>query len=166
MKKIDIKDFNLNAFNVFRDWALVTVEANGEHNSMTIGWGGLGVLYRKDVATVYIRESRYSYHLFENCAYFTISLYNKEYKDALTIYGSKSGKDYNKDSLTGFHPVKFDNGISYEEAELVIVCKKMFQAKLDEDKFTTDTAANFYKNGDDGTRHHMYIGEIEAIYVK
>ena len=166
MKQISVKEFKEQPFDFFHDWALTTVNVNDEHNSMTIGWGGLGVLYRKDVVTVYIRENRYSYHLFEDCEYFTVSIYNKEYKDALTIYGTKSGRDGNKDLLTGFHPIKLDNAVSYEEASLILVCKKVYQAKLDEDKFTTKLAEEFYQNNDDGTRHHMYIGEIISIYKK
>ena len=38
-------------------WALVTAGTPDNFNTMTISWGGMGTLWGKPVATVYIRTS-------------------------------------------------------------------------------------------------------------
>ena len=65
LREIKLEEMNIDPFKDFRNGALVTAYSNGKHNTMTIGWGGLGVLWRKNVATVYIRENRYTYEFIE-----------------------------------------------------------------------------------------------------
>lgn len=47
--------------NVFRlmneDWMLVAAENAGKVNAMTASWGGLGILWGKRVAFVFVRPS-------------------------------------------------------------------------------------------------------------
>ena len=156
----------INPFDSFKNWALITAEVNGKHNTMTIGWGSLGVLWRKNIATVFVRENRYTYEFIEKADKFTISFYDEKYKEQLAIYGSKSGKYFNKDELTNFHPINIDGAFTYEEAHTTIICKKIYQAKLEPEFYLNNVADQFYSINDDGTRHHMYIGEIEKIIKK
>ena len=166
IKEITVEEIGISSFSGFRNGCLITANYNDKHNTMTIGWGGFGVLWRKNVATVYVRENRYTYEFIEKGDYFTISFYADEYKKELGIYGSKSGRDYDKDALANFHPIKIDEAITYEEAYLTIVCKKLYQAKLEPEFYLNEVADEFYKMNDDGTRHHLYIGEIIKILKK
>lgn len=156
----------VNPFDTFRNWALVTAKHDNIHNSMVIGWGTLGVLWRKNVAVVFIREDRYTYEFIEKAPEFTISFYDEKYIEALKVYGSKSGKDIDKDQVTGFHPITVHNTITYEEAKMTIVCRKMFQTRLNDEDFTDLVPTEFYQNIDKSVRHHMYIGEIIEIIQK
>ncbi len=165
-KVLKAHELKFDPFAAFHNWAMVTAQVNGKHNSMIIGWGALGVLWRKDVATIYIRENRYSYEFFEKADLFTISFYDESFKKQLAVYGTKSGRDVDKDELTNFHPLEIDGTITYEEAHTTIVCKKIYQAKLEPEFYLNDTANEFYGINDDGTRHHMYIGEIINIIQK
>lgn len=61
-------------------WALVTAGTPDNFNTMTISWGGLGTIWGKPVATVYIRTSRYTHEFVDANDYFTISFYPEEYK--------------------------------------------------------------------------------------
>ena len=165
-KDILPKEIAMDPFDGFRNWAMITAEVDGVHNSMIIGWGGLGVLWRKDVATVYVRENRYTYEFIEKADKFTISFYDEKYKEQLKVYGTKSGKDIDKDFVTNFHPMKINDAVTYEEAHTTIVCKKIYQAKLEPQFYLNDVADQFYGINNDLTRHHMYIGEIERIFKK
>lgn len=164
--EISVKDLKIDPFQAFRNWAMITAKVANKHNSMIIGWGCLGVLWRKDVACVFVRENRYTYEFIEQSDYFTISFYDEKYKKDLTIYGTKSGKNVDKDALTNFHPISIDEAITYEEAHTTIVCKKIYQSKLEPSDYLNDVAEEFYKLNDDGTRHHIYIGEIIKIVKK
>lgn len=166
MKQINLNDYN-DVFKNFHDWAMVTAEYNDKHNSMIIGWGHLGVVWRQDTAIVFIRENRYTYEFIEKADNFTISFYDKEkYLDGLKIYGSKSGRDYDKDLLSGFHPIRMHDMITYEEACLTIFCKKIYSIKLSDDGINDSSISEFYSYNDDGTRHHMYVGRIVDILEK
>lgn len=156
----------VNPFDTFRNWALVTAKNKDSHNSMVIGWGTLGVLWRKNVAIVFVREDRYTYEFIENAKEFTISFYENDYAEALKIYGSKSGRDFNKDQEANFHPVEVLNTVTYEEAKMTLVCRKMYQTRMNDEDFTDYVPADFYQNIDKSVRHHMYIGEIIEIIQK
>ena len=92
----------IDAFDEFgNQWALVAAGTVAVHNAMTISWGGVGCLWGKSVATVYVRPNRYTYKYMEENEFFTVSFYPDEYKKALGIMGSKSGRDCNKDAEAG-----------------------------------------------------------------
>lgn len=168
-KKLEVKDYVTNVFTDFKeDWALCTAGSLKDHNSLTIGWGSLGVLWRKNVCTVYVRGSRYTNNYLLNNDYFTVSFYSEEYREALKMYGTVSGRDKNKDELSGFKAFYFDGGISYEEADLVIVCKKIYQDDFKPELFLSKDIDDFYAPTieKDPTYHYYYIGEIVSIYKK
>ena len=111
---MDLKNFNLAPlYTIDQEWALLTAGVEEKFNTMTISWGGLGTIWNKPVVTVYVRPNRYTYEFMENNEYFTISFYDKEYKDDLGILGSKSGRNLDKISLTKLTPEYFKNTTSF-----------------------------------------------------
>ena len=61
MKEIKAQELNENPFKLIGDdWMLITAEKDGKVNTMTASWGGLGVIWGRNAATVYIRLSRYT----------------------------------------------------------------------------------------------------------
>ncbi len=154
-----------NIFDMIgKDWALVTVKNGESCNTMTISWGGLGIMWNKPVAFTFIRPQRFTYGLVENEAYFTISFYDEKYRKALQFCGSKSGRDYDKAKECGLTPVYDEDAPYFEEAKLVLVCKKLYAQDLNEQSIIAeDKTAPFY-NGDD--YHKMYISEIVKVLEK
>ena len=56
-KEVDIKSLNFNPFTkIGSEWMLITAGDESGCNTMTASWGGLGVLWGKNVATCYIRR--------------------------------------------------------------------------------------------------------------
>ena len=154
-----------NEFNPFeklsKEWALVTAGTKEKFNSMTISWGGFGVLWFKNVATIYIRPTRYTYEFLEKNDYFTISFYDEEYRKDLQIMGSKSGRDEDKIKLTKLTPkVIDDNKITYNEANKTIVCKKIYVQQLDKEAVPNEIKEKTYSKED---AHYMFVGEIEEV---
>lgn len=48
LKKINPKELNANPFTLLdNDWALLMAGDKDSFNSMTVSWGGVGVLWRK-----------------------------------------------------------------------------------------------------------------------
>ena len=151
----------IDAYEEFhRHWALITAGTPDDHNSMTVSWGGVGSLWGKPVATVYIRPNRHTYGYFEANEYFTVSFYPEEYKNALGIMGSKSGRDCDKDTEAGLTPIPCCETVTYKEARRTLLCRKLFSQDMDPANFTPDVIRKFY-----GTEpaHKLYIGEIIEI---
>ena len=164
LKKIDPKTIQENAIDLIGDqWMLVTAGTMQEHNTMTASWGGLGVLWGKPVAFVFIRPQRYTFTFTEKNDELTLSFFGNDYKKALSLCGSVSGKDCNKDKEANLTPIQLsENAISYQEAHLILRCKKLYAEFLDEKNFIQQgLSEEFYKDKD---FHRMYIVEITEAW--
>lgn len=165
IRSIAPKDMQGNVFNIIGDrWMLLTAGDKNKFNTMTVSWGGLGVLWGMDVATCYVRPQRYTYAFMEKHEVFTLSVYPEGYKKQLGICGSKSGRDIDKVSECGFTPAFAPCGAPYfQEAELVLVCKKLYYSDFDPKNFLDKRIKDNYFPDD---YHRMYISEIIEVLVK
>ncbi len=163
-KKILIKDLKENAVSLFDDrWALLTSGDADSYNTMTVSWGMMGELWNKDVCTVFVRPQRYTYEFMEKNDGFTLSIFPEEYRKALSFCGSKSGRDYDKAKETGLVPFKCEQGIAFEQAEIIINCKKLYVQDMKEDCFLDKSIIDKCYNGD---FHRIYVGEITEVLIK
>ena len=165
MKKISPKEWGKDVFDAIgKQWFLLTAgtEQSG-WNCMTCSWGAAGVLWNKPMLTCYVRHSRHTYGFMEQQDTFTVSLFGEAQRKALSFCGSHSGRDCDKAAESGLHPLELDGAVTFEEAELVLVCKKRYAADMNIADLPQDAAASFY--GDNDT-HRLYIGEIIACYQK
>ena len=164
--KIDISELSFNPFDkIGKQWMLLTGGDKDSFNTMTASWGQLGVLWNRNVLTCYIRPNRYTYDFVEKGECFTASFYGEEYRNALSFCGSHSGRDCNKAEETGLTPVEIDGSMAFEEAELVLVCRKLYSYDLQESGFLTDDGIPEKFFGKD-PYHRAYISEIVGVYVK
>ncbi len=162
---ITSSDLGINPFKLIgKDWMLITAGTMDSFNTMTASWGGLGVLWNKEVATVYVRPSRYTYEFIEREKYFTLSFFDETYRKALNLCGTKSGRDTDKVKETGFKPVETPKGsVTFSQALTVIECSKLFYQDMDPSHFLEGFIEKNY-NGRD--YHRMYIGEIVNIFTR
>ena len=154
-------EFTTNVFEKYdKQWALLTAGDKNNFNTMTISWGGLGTLWNKPFASVYVRTSRYTHDFMDNNEYFTVSFYPEDYKKVLGVLGSKSGRDMDKMKESGLNAKVLDKSITFEEAEVTLVCRKLFMQRLDVSNIPEDIVNTYYK---DDAPHDMYIGEVIEI---
>ena len=154
-------EFNTNIFEQYdKKWALLTAGDKSNFNTMTISWGGLGTIWNKPVATVYVRTSRYTHEFMDNNEYFTVSFYPEEYKKTLGVLGSKSGRDMDKMNESGLNPKEVEHGMTFAEAEVTLVCRKLMCQPLEPSNMNPDIAEQFYGKE---AQHDMYIGEVVGI---
>lgn len=165
MKEISINDLNLNPFlKIGKDWMLITAGDEENFNTMTASWGGMGVLWNKDVAYTFIRPCRYTYEFTQKKEYFSLCFFPEEYRNALTLCGRKSGRDCNKVKEAGLTPVFIDGVPCFEEASLVLICRKMYAQEMSKDCALTDEVTKHY--GEDEPYHTFYVGEIVKVLTK
>ena len=139
---------------------LVTAGTIDNFNTMTIGWGMIGTIWRKKTFIVYVKPCRYTYSFMEKNDYFTVSFYDKKFKKEMGYLGSKSGKDCNKVEDVGFHPIAIGNSVSFEEAKYTIVCKKYYYTDINKDNVLPEDINRYYLTED---VHRVYYGEILEI---
>ena len=145
------------------DWMLVTAGDEQKFNTMTASWGGVGVLWNRNVAFSFIRPQRYTFSFLEANDYYTLSFYPRDKKPALALCGARSGRDCDKVKLAGLTPVFDENAPYFEEARLVLVCRKMYGQMMTPESFLTDETASMYQDGD---YHKVYVGEIVKVLIK
>ncbi|MFI3290843.1 MAG: flavin reductase [Opitutales bacterium] len=166
MKKINPEEISENAINLIgKQWLLITAGNKDKFNSMTASWGCIGFMWNMPIATAMIRPQRFTYPIMENSEICTLSFYDKEHKKALSMFGTKSGKDTDKVALSGFTPAYTENGaVYYEEAKLVLECRKVYASELLEKDFIDKPILDkWYPEKD---LHKMYYFEILNAYTK
>jgi flavin reductase (DIM6/NTAB) family NADH-FMN oxidoreductase RutF len=141
------------------DWMLVTAGTPSDFNTMTASWGGLGELWNRRVAFIFVRPQRYTFQFVERSDHFTLSFFTEAYREALNFCGTHSGRNVDKMAATGLTPMEVDAGaVAFREARLILVCRKLYAQDLGGD--------NFVVPGIDGTiyaqkdYHRWYVGEI------
>ena len=155
------KAFSVNTFELFdKRWALVTAGPIKRHNSMTVSWGETGTLWSKPVVTIYIKPARYTHQFIEENDYFVVSFFKEEYRKSLQIMGSLSGKNNNKDEVSGLTPIEHNGLTLYKEAEISLICKKIYQNDLDPKFISIEEIDKYYK---EEAPHTMYVGEVVDI---
>lgn len=153
-------EFDMNVFDCFMNQALLGVGDKEHFNAMTIGWGALGTMWGKPSCTVYVRHSRYTHELLEDTDIFTVSFFDPKYKKNMVVYGQKSGRDTDKEAISGFTLEKKGEGVGFKEAKKTLVCRKLYKQTLDTNLMPQDIVEKHYPNGD---VHDMYIAEVLEI---
>ena len=163
LKQVNPEQLGFNPFEAIgKQWFLLTAGTQQTGwNTMTCSWGTAGVLWNKPSVTCYVRHSRYTLGFMEQQDMFTLSFLGDEHRKALAFCGSHSGRDCDKAAESGLHPVALDGAVTFEEAKLVLVCKKRYAADMDIADIPEDAKTSFYGDND---AHRLYIGEIVACY--
>ena len=168
MKKTELKTLaSENAFDLIGEgWMLVTAGNKEKFNTMTASWGGIGWLWNKPVAFVFIRPERYTHDFIERGNRLTLSFYKEEYRGILQFCGTKSGRDVDKVKETGLKPVALESGaMTFEQARLTLDCRKLFKSPMAAANFIDKSILEkWYGNKPGGSLHDVYVVEIEGVY--
>lgn len=162
--KIEFANLRLDAINVWLNrWCLLTSGDKNNSNSMTVGWGSIGGMWRKPFIQVVVRPQRYTYEFMEKYDSFTVSVLPAQYKDAMTVMGSKSGRDIYKVSEAGLTLInsEFVDAPSFKEAELVFECRKNYWQDMNPENFLDSSIFERYPDKD---YHRIYFGEVTGIF--
>lgn len=167
MKRIEIKDLTENFFEtISKEWMLVTAGTPEHFNTMTASWGGIGFLWNKPVAFVFIRPERYTYEFAEKNEYLTLSFLGDENRQIYNICGSKSGRDTDKVQETGLKPLPTPEGnITFEQSRLTLECRKLYSRMLEPESFIDKQPLEKWYSENNGM-HKMYIVEIVNVWKK
>lgn len=165
MKEIKMIQWQENACKAIgKDWMLVTAQKDGVVNTMTASWGGLGIMWGKEVAYVFIRPQRYTKEFIDGSDTLSLSFYEEEYRDMLNYMGTVSGRDEDKIAKQNLTTVTEEAAPYFAEAKTVFICKKLYAQDMDGRFFLEEGLdEKWYAAGD---YHRMYVCEITKVLVK
>ena len=162
-QEITIKEFKESFIKILADdWALFTAGKKDDFNTMTVSWGGIGYLWNLPVATIYVRPSRYTHEFIERNSEMTLSFFGGEKKNALAVCGKISGREGNKHEKAGLVPLFLEDGVSFEDAKIIITGSLLQSQKMILDNVTDERVLDCYKNGD---IHDIFVYQIKRILI-
>lgn len=170
-QQIAVFDYAQHILQALKTGVLLTVKAGETVNTMTIGWGTLGIEWGKPIFTAFVRESRYTKELLDQNPEFTVNIpWEKPVPSTLSFCGSRSGRDTDKIkalNLTLQAP-QVVSVPAIEELPLTLECKVLYRRKQDLSAMPGEIQEKFYPQtasaaGQDP--HTVYFGEIVAAYL-
>jgi flavin reductase (DIM6/NTAB) family NADH-FMN oxidoreductase RutF len=165
MKSIDPNKLLVDIINLWdKQWFLLTSGTEDNFNMMTVSWGSIGCMWNKPFVQIVVRPQRYTYEFLENSDTFSLCAFPEQYRPALQLLGSKSGRHGDKLGLTDLTIKKSSKILapSYNEASLILECRKMYYQDMDPNGFLDETIQNNYPIND---YHRVYYGEILAVFI-
>lgn len=165
MKEIDLSELGryVDAVNdIQSNWMLVTAEKDGRANTLTASWGGLGSLWRRKVAFIFIRPSRFTYGFIKDSGRFTLTFFDGR-KDAMGYLGKTSGRDVpDKIGKAGLTLTHVDGAPTFGEGRLMLSCRVLYTDPIEREKFADKKLDDEVNAG--GNRSVVFVGEIEHAY--
>ena len=167
-KEIKPEELSGNPFRLIgKDWMLVTAKKDNTINTMTASWGGMGVMWNKNIAVTVLRPQRYTKEFIDTSKRFSLSFYDDSYRKDMTYVGRVSGREEpDKITKTSFTPAEIDGVPYFEEANMVLICKKLYVQEMNPEGFMEDCKELDVQNYPNKDYHFMYVAEIEKILIK
>ena len=165
MKEVDLSELGKeDPFQLIgKQWMLITAGNRESFNTMTASWGGLGWLWNKPVAFIFVRPERYTHEFLEKDGKVTLAFFPESCRKALQVCGSRSGRNCDKVKEAGLSPVELENGaMTFAQASLTLACRKLFKSDMKEAEFIDREVFNKWYS--DAGLHSVYILEIEKLW--
>jgi flavin reductase (DIM6/NTAB) family NADH-FMN oxidoreductase RutF len=164
MKEIAVSELQMNPMTLIGDsWMLITAGTEDRgYNTMTASWGHLGCIWGGYTSVCYVRPQRYTKEFVDREELYTLCFF-PGCKKELTYLGTHSGRDEDKVAKAGLTPVFGDGYTYFAEANLVLVCRKLYRAPILEEGFLDrETLEKNYPSRD---FHDLYVGKIEKVLI-
>ena len=168
MKSIDFNDLQANAARLIgKQWMIITSGEPEDFNCMTASWGGLGFLWNRPVAFVFVRPNRHTHSFIDKSGKLTLSFMPEKYREDLVFCGRNSGRDVDKMAHTSLRPIPTDDGgVAMDDADVLLECRVMYKELMSQAAFTdwSEVSPAFY--AEDNPLHTLLICEITSAKVR
>lgn len=169
-KEINVWDYAGHIMEHIGAGILLTTKAGGKANTMTIGWGTVGVQWGKPIFIAFVRESRYTKQLLEENGEFTVNVpLGEADKNIISVCGTKSGRDTDKLAALGLtvEAGKTVDVPAIKELPLTLECKVIYKQDQEPSAIFPEYDERYYAKGtrNEGDYHTAYYGEITAAYI-
>lgn len=167
-RKVEVMDYASEIIKKIGTGALLTTKAE-KVNTMTIGWGSLGIEWNLPVFTAYVRKSRFTYDQLEENGEFTVNIPMGDYDRKIIAYcGYKSGRD--SDKIKDMKLTLDEDGSfsvpGIKEFPLTLECRVLYKKEQTMKEIDAVPRKKFYGNADNEMDMHVeYIAEIVSAYI-
>lgn len=169
--QIDAFDYAGHICKAMKKGILLTTKAGSTVNTMTIGWGKIGIEWNRPVFIAYVRETRYTKQLLEEGGEFTVNIPYGDFDSKILSYcGKISGRDTNK--IQDLNLTLVDSDIvkvpGIQELPLTLECKVIYKQQQDLNSMPQSVIDRFYPVVDETgfqDYHIAYYGEIINAYL-
>lgn len=154
---------------------LLTTKDQDKVNTMTIGWGTIGIEWGQPIFTAFVRTHRHSKEMLDHSGSFTINApYQKDTKQILGYCGSHSGRDVDKIKELGLHlvPCETIDSMAIQELPLTLECEILYSQVQDLETIPEDLKERYYPQNVDSLAtgsnkdvHVQYIAKIKKAYI-
>jgi flavin reductase (DIM6/NTAB) family NADH-FMN oxidoreductase RutF len=174
-KHVDAFDYAGTVCKEMAKGILITTKLDGKVNTMTIGWGHIGIEWGKPIFIAYVRESRHTYTMLEGNGEFTVNIpMGQVDKKILGYCGTKSGR--NTDKIRDMDLTLEDPSVisvpGIKELPLTLECKVIYKQKQDLSAIPSELLEKYYPQdiadpdqGRNRDRHVAFYGEIVDSYI-
>ena len=170
-KTVDAFDYAGHICKAMKKGILLTTKSGDRIDTMTIGWGTLGIQWNRPIFIAYVRESRYTKELLEQTGEFSVNIPIGEVDSRIIRYcGTQSGRDTDKIRDLGLELVASDvvqvPGI--RQLPLTLECKVIYSQQQELNRLPQTVIDRFYPAvGEEDFRdgHIAYYGEIVNAYL-
>ncbi|QNM05991.1 flavin reductase family protein [Qiania dongpingensis] len=165
MKSISPEELTRNPFQMIgKDWLLLTAKKGDKVNTMTASWGGVGIMWGKPVAFIFIRPTRYTKEFVDAGNKLSISVLDDSHRKTLSYFGTVSGRNEDKIAKSGLKLEENDGVPYFADADIAFICEKLYSQPMDAKYMTAGWIdEKWYPSKD---YHTMYVVEIEKAMIK
>lgn len=169
-KQINVWEYAGHILEQTGKGVLLTTQAQGKVNTMTIGWGTLGIEWGKPICTVFVRQSRHTKTMLDQNGEFTVNVpMGAVDKNILSVCGTKSGRDMDKIAQLGLttEPGETISVPGIYELPLTLECKVIYQQDQVLEAIEPGCRERYYGQGTPNEQdyHTAYYGLITAAYI-
>ena len=172
MKRIvDAFDYAGHIGKSMKKGILLTTRTEDRVNTMTIGWGKIGIEWNRPIFIAYVRETRFTKQMLEDSGEFTVNIpYGEVDNKILSYCGTKSGRDTDKILDMGLTLVASDvvDVPGIQQLPLTLECKVIYKQKQDLNSMPDSVIQRFYPVMEESgfqDYHIAYYGEIVNAYL-
>ena len=169
-KDIQVWDYAGKILEETAKGVLLTTKSAEQVNTMTIGWGILGIQWGKPIFVALVRESRHTKKMLDENPEFTVNVpLGQIDKNILALCGTKSGRDMDKIAQLGLtlEEGKTVSVPAIKELPLTLECKVIYKQDQDPAAINEENDTKYYAKGtkNEGDYHTAYYGQITAAYI-
>ena len=164
MNEIKAMDFLTRPVDIWlKKWFLLTAGDRDHYNTMAVAWGSIGAMWNRPFVQVVVRPSRHTYNFINRTDTFTLCTFPEQYRDAVNLLGTKSGRDGDKIKESGLTviPSSVVEAPAFAEADLILECRKMYWQDMEPENFLDEKIRGNYPEGD---FHRIFFGRILKVW--
>ena len=170
-RTVDAFDYAGHICKAMKKGILLTTGAGEQLNTMTIGWGHIGILWNRPTFIVYVRDSRHTSTMLDNHGEFTVNVPVGPIDGTiLGVCGTKSGRDTDKikDLNLTLEAPETISVPGIKELPLTLECKVLYKQDQGPENMDLEIQKRsyppFFPDGR-SDYHTVYYGQILNAYI-